>query len=174
MGLDTYFVRTSKNALKVHELFPNDKYIEVKYVEVAYFRKFWSLLHRFDYTDQNYGDYIEVPKEKIESLRDEAKKTILMVEKHLTDDGWEIETSALDISHYTDVRSNDYASYLIVLKNGIFTDELEEQADSICNSVYQESDSFLFSKVVYLYHKFTEVLESTDWDKEIIMMESDW
>lgn len=173
MGLDTYFFRSSREAEEVLKKYEDNKYIRVNREEVAYFRKFWGLLNRFNYGDVEYGTYVEISKEKIVELRDEAKKTIMLVEKYLTENGWEIAHSPLER-----VKLNgDYTKWLdecIVLKNGIFTEALESECDSVCNEVYEESDSFLFRKVITLYQKFSDILDSTDFDKEIILMESDW
>ena len=160
MGLDTYFYRVSKS----------DIYNRDKYNEVAYFRKFWSLLERLDYNSSLCGAYIEVPFKTLVDLRNEAKKTIMMVEKYLTDNGWKIEQSPLN---YNSNNNDDYDD-IFTLKNGIFTEDLESECDNICNKVYQESDSFLFRKVSYLYMRLTYILETTDFDNEVILHESDW
>lgn len=180
MGLDTYFVRTSKRAFEVFKkntcvdgCDKDDPYIQVRFDEVAYFRKFWSLLRRMDYSDDKYGCYVEVPVDKIIELRTEAQKTILMVLKYLKEHGWEVDQSPLERVKL----EGDYTSWLdecITLKNGVFTEELEEECDAVCNQVYEESDAFLFRKVVTLYQKFSDILEQTDFDKEIILHESDW
>lgn len=134
--------------------------------EVAYFRKFWSLIGILNYKDPY--TYLFIPKEKIEDLKEMARKTLLMVEKDLKDHGWEIEESPLN----KDSNNNWYIDYK--LANGIFTEEMEERADSICEKVYEESDAFLFHKTVILYQSFSDILETTDWDKEQILMEADW
>lgn len=157
MGLDTNFYRVSKS----------DIYNKNKYNEVAYFRKFWSLLDRLDYNSSLCGTYIEIPFKTLVDLRNEAKKTIMMVEKYLTDNGWKIERSPLNYN----LNNNDD---VIILKNGIFTDELESECDNICSKVYQEADAFLFRKVSYLYEQLTYILETTDFDNEVILHESDW
>ena len=180
MGLDTYFVRTSRNAFNIYKqnLDDNgydqkDHYINIRMDEVAYFRKFWSLFNRLNYSEEDYGKYVEVPKEKIIALRDEAKKTILMVLKFLKDEGCEIEHSPLESVNL----EGDYTKWLdacISLKNGIFTDTLEDKCDEICNKIYEESDDFLFRKVITIYQKFSDILEQTDFEKEVILHESDW
>jgi hypothetical protein len=173
MGLDTHFARISKEALTLMEKYKNDKYIHIEHEEVAYFRKFWSLLNRFDYGDDKYGEWVEVPLDKIISLREEAKKTILMVLKYLKEQGWEVDHSPLDRVGL----EGDYTKWLdecITLKNGVFTESLEDSCDAICNEVYEESDAFLFRKVVTLYQKFSDILEQTNFDTEVILMESDW
>lgn len=173
MGLDTYFFRSSIEAEEVLKNYRDSKYIRVNREEVAYFRKFWSLLNRLDYGDEEYGTYVEIPKEKIEELRDEAKKTIMMVEKYLTEIGWEIEHSPLERVKL----EGDYTKWLdecIVLKNGIFSEALESECDNVCNEVYEENDFFLFRKVITLFQKFSDILDSTDFDKELILTESDW
>lgn len=180
MGLDTYFVRTSRNAFEIYKqnlsedgYSQKDSYINVRMDEVAYFRKFWSLLNRLNYTDDNYGKYVEVSMDKIVELRNEAKKTILMVLKYLKDSGWDIEMSPLERV----TLEGDYSEWFdrcVSLKNGVFTEDLEDQCDNICSKVYEEPDAFLFRKVVTLYQKFSDILEKTDFDKEIILHESDW
>lgn len=180
MGLDTYFVRTSRNAFEIYKqnlsedgYGQKDSYINIRMDEVAYFRKFWSLLHRMNYRDEDYGKYVEVPMGKIVELRNEAKKTIMMVEKYLKEKGWEIEHSPLERVSI----EGDYTKWLdecISLKNGVFTESLEDECDAICNEVYEESDAFLFRKVVTIYQKFSDILENTDFNKEIILHESDW
>lgn len=173
MGLDTYFNRISKEAYALMEKYECDKYIKIQPEEVAYFRKFWSLLNRFDYGDKNYGKWVEVPMDKLISLREEAKKTILMVLKFLKENGWEIDRSPLDRVKL----EGDYTDWLdecISLKNGVFTESLEDQCDEICYTVYEEPDAFLFRKVVTLYQKFSDALEQTNFDTEMIIMESDW
>ena len=180
MGLDTHFVRTSKNAFEIYKQNLGedgynvvDDYVTIRMDEVAYFRKFWSLLNRLDYSDEHYGKYVEVSKEKIEELRDEAKKTIMVVEKFLKESGWELERSLLERVKL----EGDYTKWLdrcVTLKNGIFDGSLEDACDTICNKVYEEPDTFLFRKVVTLYQKFSDVLEQTDFEKEVILHESDW
>lgn len=180
MGLDTNFVRTSRNAYEIYKQNLDedgynvvDDYVNIKMDEVAYFRKFWGLLGRLDYSDENYGKYVEVPVDKIIELRNEAKKTIMMVEKYLKENGWEIEHSPLQRVKL----EGDYTKWLdecISLKNGVFTESLEDECDAICNEVYEEADSFLFRKVVTLYQKFSDILEQTNFEKEIILHESDW
>lgn len=173
MGLDTIFARISKEAFPLMEKYENDKYIHIEREEVAYFRKFWSLLNRFDYGDDEYGKWVEVPMDKLIELRNEAKKTILMVLKYLKEQGWEIEHSPLERV----LLDGDYTKWLdkcLTLKNGIFTEALEDNCDTICNEVYEESDAFLFRKVVTLYQKFSDALEQTNFDTEMIIMESDW
>lgn len=163
MGLDTNFYRVSRSS---------DLYNKDKYNEVAYFRKFWSLLERLDYNSDMCGTYVEVPFEKLVDLRNEAKKTIMMVEKYLTDNGWKIERSPLNYNSNS-YNHNDYDDVL-TLKNGIFTEDLESECDNICSKVYQEADAFLFRKVSYLYEQLTYILETTDFDNEVILHESDW
>lgn len=180
MGLDTNFVRTSRNAYEIYKQNLSedgynikDKYVTIRMDDVAYFRKFWSLLRRLHYTDENYGKYVEVPKEKIKELRDEAKKTIMMVEKYLKEKGWEIEHSPLERVKL----EGDYTKWLdecISLKNGVFTESLEEECDEICNEVYEEPDAFLFRKTITLYQTFSDILDQTDFEKELILHESDW
>lgn len=180
MGLDTYFVRTSRNAFEVYKknlddngYSQKDPYINIRMDEVAYFRKFWSLFNRLNYSEEYYGKYVEVPKEKIVALRDEAKKTIMMVEKYLVENGWEIEHSPLERIKL----EGDYTKWLdecIVLKSGVFTESLEDKCDEICNEVYEESDAFLFRKVITLYQKFSDILDNTNFDTELILHESDW
>ena len=180
MGLDTSFVRTSRNAYEIYKKNLDDsgyavvdKYISIRMDDVAYFRKFWSLLDRLNYTDDNYGKYVEVPKEKIEELRDEAKDTILMVEMFVKENGWELEHSFLDRVNI----DGDYLKIIgecISLKNGVFTNSFEDKCDKICSEVYERSDTSLFKKVVTLYQKFSDILDQTDFEKELILHESNW
>lgn len=173
MGLDTLFVRTSKEAYSMLDKYRDNKYIKINLEEVAYFRKFWSLLYRFDYGDENYGNWVEVPMEKIAELRNEAKQTILKVENYLRCEGHIINRSPLERVQL----EGDYSKWLddcISLQDVKFTDDIESECDDICNSVYEETDAYLFRKVVTLYQKFSDILENTDFDKEVILMESDW
>ena len=134
--------------------------------EVAYFRKFWSLMNILNYNDPY--TYLSIPKEKIEELKEMARKTLLMVEKDIKEHGWEIEESPLN----KDSDGNWYTDYK--LANGIFTESMQEKADSICEEVYDESDAFLYHKTVTLYQSFSDILEKTDWDNEQILMSADW
>lgn len=173
MGLDTTFCRISKEAFPLMEKYECDKYIRIQPEEVAYFRKFWSLLNRFDYGDETYGKWVEVPMEKIAQLRNEAKQTILKVEDYLRDGGHVINRSPLERVPL----EGDCSKWLdkcISLQDVKFTDDIESECDNVCNSVYEEPDAFLFRKVVTLYQKFSDILENTDFDKEVIIMESDW
>lgn len=175
MGLDTIFVRTSKEAYSMLDKYRDDRYIKINLEEVAYFRKFWSLLYRFNYGDANYGNWVEVPMEKIAQLRNEAKQTILKVENYLRGKGHIINHSLLERVKF----DGDSSSWLeldecISLHDVQFTDDIERECDDVCNSVYEESDAYLFRKVVTLYQKFSDILENTDFDKEVILMESDW
>lgn len=173
MGLDTYFCRISKEAFSLIEKYECDKYIKVNTEEVAYFRKFWSLLNRFSYNTDNYGKWVEVPIDKIIYLREEAKKTILMVLKFLKEHGWEVDHSPLNKINLKDDNAI-WPDECISLKNGVFTESLEDKCDEICNEVYEEYDAFLFRKVITLYQKFSDILEQTNFDTEMIIMSSDW
>lgn len=141
--------------------------------EVAYFRKFWWILDRFNYGDEHYATDIRVSKDDISNIVEFARKLILTVEKDFTDKGLVIDKSPLDHKgpiYYYDISINDYLSF----SNSIITDEIEECADQICSEALDSSDSFLFHKVCYMYIQFKYILESTDWDNEAIYINADW
>lgn len=131
--------------------------------EVAYFRKFWWVLDFFGYTDDDYGKDKPITKDKLEEAKNLAEKTIKMVIKHFTDKGFEIEQSPLD---YT----GDY----ITFKNGVLNDNMEKEADQICSRIFDDKDSYLFTKVCELYVQFSKILRDTDFTKEVIVMNADW
>lgn len=131
--------------------------------EVGYFRKFYYLLDYFNYTSNDYAQDKIITEEAISALRDVAKKTLMMVEKDLTDNGWIIQQSPL---------SSDVDE--VVLKNGIFTQEMEERADLICEKVFDDHSSFLYQKCIELYKYFTKILAETDFQKQEIVMNADW
>ena len=181
MGLDTYFYRASKQDACDH--------FSYSYDEVAYFRKFWGLLKRLDYSNEHCGMYIEVPRTKLVELATEARKTIMMVEKYLTDQGWQIKFSPLNkysvYDLYKDIFNEDddieplknefiWPEEVIILENGIFTDSIADECDHICEQVYKESDYAIFTKVVILYQKLTDILNDTDFNTQVILHESDW
>lgn len=140
---------------------------------VAYFRKFWWLLERFNYSDENYGKDMQISKEDLEDIVEYARKIILTVEKHFNDNGWVIEKSPTLNKcnvYYYDFSLDNYFSF----KNGIVTEKLMDEADDICSEILDSNDSFLFRKVCYMYMQFSYILESTDWDKEALYMCADW
>jgi len=141
--------------------------------EVAYFRNFWYIIHFFNYSDEYYGKDKVVTKKQLEDAVTLAKKTLMMVEKHFRENGWIIEQSPLnyDINLIRD--GGDKENYL-TFENGIFTEELEQQADAICESVFDSDDSFLFMKVCELYFQFSRILKDTDFDNEQIVINADW
>lgn len=76
MGLDIYLYRTSKHALAVEaeSQKSGDKYTHAYREEIAYFRKFWAFLDRFP--EYQYGEKMEISKDKLIELRDEAFKCV--------------------------------------------------------------------------------------------------
>ena len=141
--------------------------------EVAYFRKFWWVLSFFDYSDDDYANDKTVTKEQLEEAKTIAEKTIKMVMKHFTDKGYEIEHSPLEYTGQT-VRWGGKQPEYLTFKNAILTEEMEEEADSICSSVFDSEDSFLFCKVCELYVQFTRILNETDWENEQIVLNANW
>lgn len=151
MGLDIHFTRKKTT---------NDKMLTE---EVAYFRKFWWLIHHFDYKEECCGQDVEITKEQIEELVTLSKKMILMVEKHFKDSGWEIERSPINCN------TSD-----ISFRNGLVTDKLIEEADDICAETLDSFDDLLFYKVCEIYTQFKRVLETTDLDSQKIYMSANW
>ena len=141
--------------------------------KVAYFRKFWWVLDFFDYSDSDYANDKPVTKEQIEEARILAEKSIKMVLKHFTDKGYEIEHSPLEYTCQTSRWGGVKPEYLS-FKNAVLTDELEAEADSLCESIFDCEDSYLFFKVCELYAQFTQILNETDWDNEQIVLNADW
>lgn len=141
--------------------------------EVAYFRKFWWVLNFFGYSDSDYANDKPVNKEQIEEAKNLAEKTIKMVLKHFIDKGYEIEHSPLEYTGQTSRCGGKQPEYL-TFKNAVITDELESEADSICASIFDCEDSFLFCKVCEMYTQFTQILNETDWNNEHIVLNADW
>ena len=141
--------------------------------EVAYFRKFWWVLHFFGYADSDYANDKAVTRDKLEEAKNLAEKTIKMVIKHFTDKGFEIEHSPLEYIGKTSRWGGKQPEYL-TFKNAVLTDELESEADSICSSIFDCEDSYLFFKVCELYVQFSKILNETDWDNEQIVLNADW
>lgn len=141
--------------------------------EVAYFRKFWYILEELGYSDKDYATDKIVTKEQLERLKTKAEKTIMMVEKDLKEKGWIVEKSPLNSDIDLVRNGGSYDSY-ISLKNGVFTDELEQEADAICEKVFDSNDSFLFWKVCELYFQFSRILKDTDFENETIVLNADW
>ena len=140
--------------------------------EVAYFRKFWWVIDFFGYSDEDYGKDKPVTKEQLEKAKDFAEKAIKMVIKHFTDKGFEIEHSPFDYVGKTARWGGD--AYYLTFKNGVLSDEIEEEADAICSDVFDCEASFIFTKVCELYVQFSEILRDTDFTKEVIVMNADW
>lgn len=141
--------------------------------EVAYFRKFWWVLHFFGYADEDYANDKPVTKEQIEEARILAEKSIQMVLKHFTDKGYEVEHSPLEYKGDT-LRWGGVKPEYLSFKNSVLTDELEAEADSICESIFDCEDSYLFFKVCELYVQFTKILNETDWSNEHIVLNANW
>ena len=144
-----------------------------RHCEVAYFRKFWWVLDFFGYTDSDYANDKAVTKEQLEEAKNLAEKTIKMVIKHFTDKGFEIEHSPLEYNGDTQRWGGVKPKYL-TFKNAVLTDELESEADSICESIFDCEDSYLFFKVCELYTQFSNILNETDWNNEQIVLNADW
>lgn len=141
--------------------------------EVAYFRKFWWVLDFFGYSNSDYANDKPVTKEQIEEARILAEKSIKMVLKHFTDEGYEIEHSPLEYNGDTQRWGGVKPEYL-TFKNAVLTDGLESEADSICEAIFNCEDSYLFSKVCELYTQFSKILNETDWNNEHIVLNADW
>lgn len=141
--------------------------------EVAYFRKFWWVLNFFGYADEDYANDKSVTKEQIEEARGLAEKSIQMVLKHFTDKGYEVEHSPLEYKGDT-LRWGGVKPEYLSFKNSVLTDELEAEADSICESIFDCEDSYLFFKVCELYVQFTKILNETDWSNEHIVLNANW
>lgn len=151
----------------------NYGFYENNYNEVAYFRKFWWAIDFFNYTDADYGKDKPITKEKLQEAINLAEKTIKMVIKHFTDKGFKIENSPLDYKGKTARWGSTQPQYL-TFKNGILTEELEEEADNICSEIFDSKDAFLFTKICELYTQFTEIINTTDFNNEIIVINADW
>lgn len=141
--------------------------------EVAYFRKFWWVVNYFDYRDEDYSKDVEATKSQIEELVSISKKTILMVEKNFIDKGFEVESSPLEYQGSTSRWGGDRSKYL-TFKNSLFTDEMIDEADRICESALDSKDAFLFYKVCDMFIDFSKILETTDWSKQKIYIKADW
>lgn len=141
--------------------------------EVAYFRKFWWVVNYFDYRDEDYSKDVEATKSQIEELVSISKKTILMVEKNFIDKGFEVEHSPLEYHGSTSRWGGDRSKYL-TFKNSLFTDEMIDEADRICESALDSKDAFLFYKVCDMFIEFSKILETTDWSKQKIYIKADW
>lgn len=148
-------------------------FYEDRFNEVAYFRKFWWVVHFFNYTDNYYAEDKPITKEQLEEAIILAEKTIKMVIKHFTDKGFEIEHTPLEYSGKTSRWGGKEVDYL-TFKNGVLTNEMEEEADAICSDVFGDSDAYLFTKVCELYVQFSEILKTTDFDNEQIVLNADW
>lgn len=141
--------------------------------EVGYFRKFWWIIRYFGYTEDDYAQDRSVTKDQLEELHTLSKKTLMMVEKMFTDKGLIIEDSPLNYSSFSD--SSRYGKQpKLSFTNSVFTEDMEEEADTVCYSVFETEDSMLYHKVVDLYLSTTEILNSTDWDKQQIVLNADW
>lgn len=168
-AINKYLLKEVTPLREVDNRLYNQEYGE----EVAYFRKFWWILNRFNYSDEHYATDMVVSKDNISDIVEFARKLILTVEKVFTDKGLVIDKSPLDYKgpiYYYDLSMNDYLSF----SNSIITDEIKECADNICSDALDSSDSFLFHKVCYMYIQFKYILESTDWGNEAIYINADW
>ena len=141
--------------------------------EVAYFRKFWWVLHFFGYADSDYANDKSVTKEQLEEAKNLAEKTIKMVIKHFTDKGFEIEHSPLEYIGKTFRWGGKKPEYL-TFKNGILSGELEDEVNEICSDIFDSEDDYLFFKVCEMYCQFSNILNETDWDYEQIVLNATW
>lgn len=141
--------------------------------EVVYFRKLWWIMDHFNYRDDDYGKDVEITKSQIEDLVTMSKKLILMVIKHFTDKGFEIESSPIDYEGDT-IRWGGNRSDYLTFKNAILTDSMVEEADEICSEAIHSDDDFLFYKICEMYIQFSRALNTTDFEKEKIYMNADW
>ena len=142
--------------------------------ELGYFRKFWWLNDEFfHYSDANYAQDMPVTKEQIQELNTLSKKILMMVEKHFTDKGLIIEKSPLNFSGTT-VRWGGSKAECLTFTNSLFTQDMENEADTICEDALQSSDAFLFHKVCDLYIYTKSILAETDFDTEQIVYNANW
>lgn len=167
--LDNCLIKAINSFVEREYSFLGEQY----YNEVAYFRKFWWVLDYFGYSDSDYSNDKPVTKEQLENAKNLAEKTIRMIIKHFTDKGFEIEQSPLDYVGKTARWGGVNPTYLS-FKNCILNDELEEEADQICYSIFDCDDSFIFYKVCEMYVQFSEILRNTNFDNEIIVLNADW
>jgi hypothetical protein len=144
-----------------------------RHCEVAYFRKFWWVLHFFGYADSDYANDKAVTKEQLEEAKNLAEKTIKMVIKHFTDKGFKIEHSPLEYIGKTSRWGGKQPEYL-TFKNGILSGELEDEANEICSDIFDSEDAYLFCKVCEMYCQFSNILNETDWSNEQIVLNADW
>lgn len=148
-------------------------YSEKEGEEVAYFRKLWWVVDHFNYRDDDYGQDIEITKAQVEELVTLSRKLILMVEKHFTDKGFEIEQSPINYKGPT-LRFGGNREDYISFKNTILTDSMLDEADELCNNALDAEDSSTFFKICEMYIQFSNILETTDWDNQKIYMNADW
>ena len=142
--------------------------------ELGYFRKFWWLNDEFfHYSDANYAQDMLVTKEQIQELNTLSKKILMMVEKHFTDKGLIIEKSPLNFNGTTVRWGGSKAEYL-TFTNSLFTQNMENEADTICEDALQSSDAFLFYKVSDLYIYTKSILTETNFDTEQIIYTANW
>lgn len=143
MGLDIYLYRSSRRALEREEKAraEGDKYTSAIKDEIAYFRKFWALLDRFP--EYQYGEDMEIPKEKLIELRNEAFNCIKAICEAFKG---EIECSPLGIDPDADVPSpklpyGEYSKWIqfipdnFIPDNGKTIKEFHENAFSFENKL---------------------------------------
>ena len=168
-AINNYIIKESNVRTDIDKRFCSTE----KEEEVAYFRKFWWIVNRFNYGNEHYATDMRVSKDDLSSIVEYSRKLILTVEKAFTDKGLVIDKSTLNYKgpiYYYDVSMNDYLSF----SNSLITDELVDLAEDICSKALESLDSFLFHKVCYMYIQFKYILESTDWDNEAIYLNADW
>ena len=156
-----------------HFVDSESNFYEDMYNEVAYFRNFWWILGFFDYSDSDYAEDKLVTIEQLEEAKSISEQIIKDVIKHFIGKGFEIESSPLDYNGHTS-RIGGNKSYFLTFKNGLFTEELEDEANDICSGLLGCNDSNLFYKVCEMYVQFKNILNNTDWDNECIVLNSDW
>lgn len=186
MGLDTYFYRVNREAYNVvNEL--NIPHIHYDREDVGYFRKFWGLMRKIQYTNEDYGNFKEVPKELLVKLHNEAKRTLEIIENHLIDHrGLTIKKSFFDCIESEDDNQSSLLNedfYLVEISknddiisftNGTFSNEIEDSCDDICRDIYKENDCFLTRKVYDLYVMTSAILKDTNFETDMIIVEADW
>ena len=121
---------------------------------VGYFRKFWYLLHFFNYTDDDYANDKPVTKDQLVELKDKAYVVLKEVNKTLKRKGYSYQEEIMP----------DTKCYM--------TEAAEEIADNICRKAFEDSADY--GKVSDLYTQLTHILRDTDFDTEQIVINADW
>lgn len=165
----------------IQKFIGNDDYYDNN--EIAYFRKFWWLINKFNYDDSWYDKDMTITLQNFQELYSLSESAIKAVIEHFTKKKYKVIISPLsENADRTTLRNGrrDYSNLLVFKYRNYEIDlykqeKLISEANDVCKQFFQDSkDLYLFCKVCELYWQADYIIKNTDWESEYIVMNADW